>query len=197
MKLFLLLAFLPVVLAFDYYIYATTWAPTFCRVNPDKCVEKPIQNFIIHGLWPQNDSSYPQFCQPCEPFAKWQLQPLENELKEYWSDTGKIDWVFLEHEWDKHGCCSFMSQKDYFTSVIELRKKWDYKKVFQSVDMHPNTTVILSRIKSAAQNFCGNRCTVAFNCINNRLMSMYMSLAKNFSVDEKTISDDCSKEFLW
>ena len=90
-----------------------------------------------------------------------------------------------------------MSQKDYFTSVIELRKKWDYKKVFQSVDMHPNTTVILSRIKSAAQNFCGNRCTVAFNCINNRLMSMYMSLAKNFSVDEKTISDDCSKEFLW
>ena len=198
MKLYLLLAFLPVVIAFDFYIYSTTWAPTFCAINPTKCTGNPINNFIIHGLWPQDyNQSYPQFCQPCYPFDKNMLNEMEEDLKKYWSDTGVIDWQFLEHEWDKHGCCTDMEQKEYFEKVLELRKKWDFKRVFESIGIYPNSIVRLDIIKQAAEDFCGNRCTIVFNCLQNKLETMFMSLGKNLSIIRYNMMDSCGSEFLW
>ena len=127
------------------------------------------------------------------------LKPVperERDLERYWSDTGVIDWYFLEHEWEKHGCCSGMGQDEYFMNALNLRKNWDFKRVFESIGIFPNRTVVLSTMRSAARDFCGNRCYIAFDCINNKLMNMYMSLSKNMGEIIQKIGDSCDDEFL-
>ena len=142
--------------------------------------------------------SYPQFCKPCEDFNRTLIEDkFKLQLEQYWSDTGVIDWEFLEHEWEKHGCCSEMGMEEYFENILKFRKQWDYKKVFESIGMYPNTTIYLSRIKTAAMDFCGNRCYIAFECMHNRLISMYMSLSKGMEEVIRKIPDSCDEEFLW
>jgi len=199
MKYLIIFAFLPVVAAFDYFLFSQTWAPTFCKINPQKCSQSPIQNFIIHGLWPQfNNNTYPEFCEPCKKFDKDLLEKkMGQELKKYWSDTGIIDWDFLEHEWEKHGCCSGYQMEEYFSNVLDLRKEWEYKRVFESIGIYPNTTIVLEKMRTAAMDFCGNKCYIAFECLHNKLIAMYMSLSKNMSEIMKKIPDSCGEEFIW
>lgn len=202
MRLYLFLAFLafiPFMLAFDFFIFSQTWTPTFCKINPQKCLESPVENFVIHGLWPQYDNnSYPQYCKPCEKFNKTFLDnKFHLQLEKYWSDTGIIDWDFLEHEWEKHGCCSEMEIDEYFDKILKFRKNWDYKKVFESIGIYPNTTIYLERIKTAAIDFCGNRCNVAFECIHNHLMTMFISLSRNMEEIKKNMTDNCDEKFIW
>lgn len=199
MRWILFLAFIPLVFAFDFFIFSQTWAPTFCKINPHKCLKSPVENFVIHGLWPQfANNTYPQFCKPCTPFNQTLLEEtLKKDLEKYWSDTGVIDWDFLEHEWEKHGCCSEMGMEEYFSNILKFRKQWDYKKVFESIEIFPNTTVVLSTMRRAAMDFCGNRCYIAFECMHNKLMGMYMSLAKGMEEVIRKIPDSCGEEFLW
>ena len=54
--------------SFDYYLLTMSWAPQFCATNPkgkssSECDPKKHYGFVVHGLWPQNNSgSYPHDC---------------------------------------------------------------------------------------------------------------------------------------
>jgi ribonuclease T2 len=57
---------------FDYYVLVLSWSPSFCadsaERNPEgaarnpQCGPRPF-SFVVHGLWPQYEKGYPQFCQ--------------------------------------------------------------------------------------------------------------------------------------
>ncbi|MHA7970584.1 ribonuclease T2 family protein [Rhizobium sp. CAU 1783] len=98
---------------FDFYVLALSWSPTFCQSpdgadNPDQCGTSRRYGMIVHGLWPQYERGYPEECPTDEP--KRVAESLGRQMFDIMPSMGLIG-----HEWRKHGTCSGLSQRDYFS----------------------------------------------------------------------------------
>src|SRR5262245_55986891 len=58
---------------FDFYVLALSWSPSFCEVSAEKgrapreqCGGRPY-SFVVHGLWPQYERGFPEYCQNPAP----------------------------------------------------------------------------------------------------------------------------------
>lgn len=94
---------------FDYYLLSLSWAPDFCKTHPDdkdECGPSAKYGFVLHGLWPQYDTGYPQYC--IKPAPEASKEAIEIALKGNPSAT-----LFSEHEWPKHGTCATDNAVDY------------------------------------------------------------------------------------
>ena len=89
---------------FDYYTLTLSWSPNFCATgkNDPQCQGNRPFAFVIHGLWPQYDKEWPQFCQPHSVVPP---QIVDSMLLIMPSPA------LVQHEWDKHGTCSGLSQQ--------------------------------------------------------------------------------------
>ncbi|WP_275790223.1 ribonuclease T2 family protein [Pararhizobium gei] len=101
---------LPVGRGFDFYVLSLSWSPTWCLANDASGRSRQCRDdrgFIVHGLWPQNERGYPEFCRTREPDRV--PEALGESLFDIMPSMGLIG-----HEWRKHGSCSGLSQQDYF-----------------------------------------------------------------------------------
>jgi ribonuclease T2 len=100
---------------FDFYVLSLSWSPTFCagedgERNGQQCGLDKHFRFIVHGLWPQYESGYPDFCRTSEPDRV--LRSVGETMFDIMPSMGLVG-----HEWRKHGSCSGLSQKAYFDTV--------------------------------------------------------------------------------
>src|SRR5580704_5239303 len=61
---------------FDYYRLVLSWSPSFCAETAERnpyragrnpqCGPRPY-SFVVHGLWPQYERGFPEFCQVPAP----------------------------------------------------------------------------------------------------------------------------------
>jgi len=56
---------------FDYYVLSLSWSPTWCALEGDasgaeQCDPAKDRGWVLHGLWPQYDRGWPEFCQTAE-----------------------------------------------------------------------------------------------------------------------------------
>lgn len=72
----------------------------------EQCREGRNAGFIVHGLWPQNERSYPEFCRTRE--SDRVPASLGKQYLDIIPSMGLIG-----HQWRKHGSCSGLSQSDY------------------------------------------------------------------------------------
>jgi len=103
---------------FDYYVLALSWSPSFCEQSGDRrsarqqCSERPFA-FVVHGLWPQYEKGFPEFCQQPAPF-------VENRVI-----NGMLDLMparqLVIHEWKKHGVCAGLGAGSYFETIRKAR----------------------------------------------------------------------------
>jgi ribonuclease T2 len=103
---------------FDFYVLSLSWSPTWCRNNPDKARSRQCSGdygFIVHGLWPQNEAGFPEFCATSE--SDRVAESLGKTMLDIVPDMGLIG-----HEWRKHGTCSQLPQRDYFKL---MRSAWN------------------------------------------------------------------------
>ncbi|MFZ2077142.1 MAG: ribonuclease T, partial [Xanthobacteraceae bacterium] len=57
---------------FDFYVLSLSWSPSFCAGAAERgagpaagnvqCGPRPY-SFVVHGLWPQYDRGFPEYCQ--------------------------------------------------------------------------------------------------------------------------------------
>lgn len=83
---------------------------------------KEEDGWSIHGLWPQTDiNKYPQFCKKVD-FNIRKLNPIIDDLKEYWYSNRGLDESFWKHEYEKHGSCNFnkLNELEYFEKTLDL-----------------------------------------------------------------------------
>tara|TARA_B100000123_G_scaffold228187_1_gene177337 strand:- start:89 stop:544 length:456 start_codon:yes stop_codon:yes gene_type:complete len=79
-------------------------------------------SFSIHGLWPQTTpDNYPTYCKKVQ-FDINKLNPVINELNQYWYSTQEKNQDFWKHEWEKHGSCAWtlMTELEYFENALKL-----------------------------------------------------------------------------
>lgn len=103
---------LPAGKGFDFYVLSLSWSPTWCAGNDSggrsqQCRRGENHGFIVHGLWPQNERGYPEFCPSRQPERV--PESLGRTVIDIIPSMGLIG-----HQWRKHGSCSGLSQKDYF-----------------------------------------------------------------------------------
>ncbi|MCE9521695.1 MAG: ribonuclease T [Alphaproteobacteria bacterium] len=103
--------------AFDYYVLVLSWSPTHCSGDSGRGRDDDLQcrsgrpyGFVLHGLWPQNERGYPENCQTGEPRAV--SDAVMNDVLKI-SPSAQL----VQHEWEKHGTCSGLSQADYFATA--------------------------------------------------------------------------------
>jgi ribonuclease T2 len=92
---------------FDFYLLNLSWSPEFCstHANAPECAAH--SRFVLHGLWPQNNTG--PFLENCSDDPG----PLDpTQYSDIYPDPG-----LLHHEWHAHGTCSGLSPEAYFALV--------------------------------------------------------------------------------
>lgn len=100
---------------FDFYVLSLSRSPAFCASsegsgNRQQCGSNRRYGFVVHGLWPQNETGYPEFCTSSEPDRV--PDAIGRTMFDIMPSMGLIG-----HQWRKHGACSGLSQKDYFSAT--------------------------------------------------------------------------------
>jgi ribonuclease T2 len=109
---------------FDFYMLALSWSPSFCadsaerlpagsgpRVDP-QCGARP-RSFVVHGLWPQYENGFPEFCEVPAPRLNRTIVSSMIDL------MPSSNLIF--HEWDRHGTCAGVPANAYFDNVRKAR----------------------------------------------------------------------------
>lgn len=118
---------------FDFYVLSMSYQPEFCDSHQfDSFVgcEKPNDywksSLTIHGLWPQrSDGTWPSSCSN-EAFSMDVVNEVGlDRFMQNWPNTKaspddrRAYTGFWAHEWTKHGTCSGLTQKQYFTTAMD------------------------------------------------------------------------------
>ncbi len=103
---------------FSYYMLVLSYAPDFCNQpqgdkDPRECGDGRHVGFIVHGLWPQGETSRgPENCHstsaPTPDIIQATLSYIPTES-------------LIQHEWKAHGTCSGLSADDYFATLRKAR----------------------------------------------------------------------------
>ncbi|MBX9455594.1 MAG: ribonuclease [Rhizobium sp.] len=106
---------------FDFYVLSLSWSPSWCASNDRdgssaQCDGRRPYRFIAHGLWPQNERGWPEYCRSREPERV--PQSLARTLYDIIPSAG-----LAGHEWRKHGTCTGLSQRVYFDTLRAAYRK--------------------------------------------------------------------------
>ncbi|MEL6681835.1 MAG: ribonuclease T2 [Pseudomonadota bacterium] len=96
---------------FDYFVMSLSWSANWCALEGDarkspQCEADRDLGWILHGLWPQYERGYPEYCQSsARPPSRSDTGAMADIM-----GTSGLAW----HQWRKHGVCSGLSSDDYF-----------------------------------------------------------------------------------
>jgi len=98
---------------FDYYVLSLSWSPQYCSTPAGErdnlqCGGDRRFGFVAHGLWPQFERGWPQFCATG-------TEPTQAEVKSILDIMPSARLV--RHEWSKHGTCSGLNATQYLALV--------------------------------------------------------------------------------
>ena len=115
---------------FDYYVLSLSWSAAWCALEGDsrddpQCDAGRGLTFVLHGLWPQNESGWPSFCRTGE------RDPTRAETAAMADIMGGSGLAF--YQWKKHGRCSDLSAPDYYRTAREAFGRVKVPKVFRDV----------------------------------------------------------------
>src|SRR5271165_5277690 len=106
---------------FDFYVLSLSWSPSFCAAAAERgdgrgptpqCGPRPY-SFVVHGLWPQYDKGFPEYCEVPAP-------RLNHDIVSSMLDLMPAPHLIF-NEWDKHGTCSGLAPRAYFETVRKAR----------------------------------------------------------------------------
>ncbi|MFK7744467.1 MAG: ribonuclease T [Roseobacter sp.] len=129
---------------FDYYVMALSWSPNWCAIegdarNSDQCDARHDHGWILHGLWPQYDRGYPEFC---KTIAKAPSRRMTSKMADIMGTSG-LAW----HQWKKHGTCTGLSAADYYALSREAYLTVDRPNVLRRLT---NTVKIAPKVIEGA-----------------------------------------------
>jgi len=104
---------------FDFYVLSLSWSPSFCEAAGERgtppqqqCAARPYA-FVVHGLWPQYERGFPEFCQVPAP-------RLDRNIVGSMLDIMPAPRLVFQ-QWERHGTCSGLSPNAYFETVRKVR----------------------------------------------------------------------------
>ena len=163
---------------FDFYVLALSWSPSFCEAAAERgnsgrsqvqC-ERPY-SFVVHGLWPQYERGFPEYCQRPSP-------RLDRNIM-----TSMLDLMpapgLIFNEWDKHGTCSGLGARAYFESVRKARAAVKIPEEF--LQLSEQKTIAPSDLEEAfiKINPGLSSSAISVTCSSRRLSEVRVCLSKD------------------
>ena len=165
---------------FDFYVLALSWSPSYCEASKERapnrapvaqCGERPY-SFVVHGLWPQYERGFPEFCQVPAP-------RLDRNIVSSMLDLMPSPRLVF-NQWDKHGTCSGLNARAYFETLRKARAiakiPADYLDVKEPLMVTP-ADVEEAFIKA---NPGMTPQSIAVSCDSKRLSEVRICLSKDF-----------------
>src|SRR6202165_3877818 len=106
---------------FDFYVLSLSWSPSFCEEPAERgsggrsqvqCGGRPF-SFVVHGLWPQYEHGFPDYCQRPSPRLDRNIMSSMLDL------MPALGLIF--NEWDKHRTCSGLGARAFFKPIRKPR----------------------------------------------------------------------------
>jgi ribonuclease T2 len=161
---------------FDFYVLALSWSPSFCeataergRAAREQCGERPY-SFVVHGLWPQYESGFPEFCQVPAP-------RLDRGIVSSMLDLMPSPRLVF-HEWDRHGTCSGLAPRAYFDALRKARAVLKIPPEY--IDLKAPLSVTPDEVEAAfvKANPGLTQAAIAVTCDSKRLNEVRICLGK-------------------
>src|SRR3981081_2188700 len=164
---------------FDYYVLSLSWSPSFCQEASERgtegrsqaqCGSRPF-SFVVHGLWPQYERGFPEYCQRPSP-------RLDRNIM-----TSMLDLMpapgLIFNEWDKHGTCSGLGGRAYFETIRKARSALKIAEAYlllSGVKTRAPTEIEEAFIK-ANTGLTGS--AIAVTCNSTRLSEVRICMSKD------------------
>src|ERR1700750_1242402 len=154
---------------FDFYVLSLSWSPSFCqeaeergngRRSQSQCSGRPY-SFVVHGLWPQYERGFPEYCQRPSPRLARNIM------------TSMLDLMpapgLIYNEWDKHGTCSGLGERTYFETIRKARASIKIPEEF--LQLSASKTIAPADVEDAFVKINPGLSTAAISvtCNRNRL----------------------------
>jgi ribonuclease T2 len=183
---------------FDYYVLSLSWSPSFCataaergrgRTGNAQCGARPY-SFVVHGLWPQYDKGFPEYCQLPAP-------RLDRSIVASMLDLMPAPHLIF-NEWDRHGTCSGQTPRAYFETVRKARAAVkippDYADLKQPLSVTPRN------VEDAFINANAglSRGAIAIGCARKRLTEVRLCLSKDLQFRDcpEIVKRSCRRDQL-
>jgi ribonuclease T2 len=104
--------------SFSYYLLVLSYSPDFCNEpggtkDPQECGTGLDIGFIVHGLWPQGETSAgPENCAGAATVPQSIIQATLSYIPVP---------SLIQHEWNTHGTCTGLSMADFFATLRKAR----------------------------------------------------------------------------
>jgi ribonuclease T2 len=169
---------------FDFYVLSLSWSPSFCEEAEERgregrsraqCGGRPF-SFVVHGLWPQYEHGFPEYCQRPSP-------RLGREIM-----TSMLDLMpapgLIYNEWDKHGTCSGLGERAYFETIRKARAAIKIPSEF--LQLSEPKTIAPGDIENAfvKANPGLTPTAIAVTCNRSRLSEVRICLSKDLQFRE-------------
>jgi len=165
---------------FDFYVLSLSWSPSFCAAAQERgnsgrnqqmqCGGRPYA-FVVHGLWPQYDRGFPNYCERPAPRLPRNIM------------TSMLDLMpapgLIFNEWDKHGTCSGLGPRAYFEATRKARA--GVKIPDEYIDLQTTKTVTPEAVEDAfiKVNPGLSNSAIAITCDHNRLTEVRICMSKD------------------
>jgi ribonuclease T2 len=162
---------------FDFYVLSLSWSPSYCAANSERSFRRPDPqcgprpySFVVHGMWPQYDRGFPEFCQVPAPRLSRNIVGSMLDLM----PSPRL----VYHEWDRHGTCSGLSQSAYFDTIRKARAV--VKIPQQYLELRSPLTVTPDEVEDAfvAANPGLTREGISVTCGGRRLDEVHICLSR-------------------
>jgi ribonuclease T2 len=184
---------------FDFYVLSLSWSPSYCEAtaerSPDRaardqqCGPRPF-SFVVHGLWPQYERGYPEYCVNPAP-------RLDRNIVGAMIDLMPSPRLIF-HEWDAHGVCSGMSARAYFETIRKARALVKIPEDY--LDLKEPKTVSPAEVEAAfvKANPGLSEGGIAVGCDSRRLNEVRICLSKDLKFRDCAEADrrSCRRDRL-
>lgn len=162
---------------FDFYVLSLSWSPSWCATHPEgektaQCDPSKAFGFLVHGLWPQNESGYPEFC------ATRESDRIPANLgRDYLDIIPSMG--LIGHEWRKHGTCSGLRQADYLKTIRNAYQKIMIPPALAHLDKGRSADPASIEKAFLAANPGMSPKGIAVSCASHRLQEIRICLTKD------------------
>lgn len=165
---------------FDFYVLTLSWSPSFCEASAERsrntiaqreqCGDRPF-SFVVHGLWPQYERGFPEFCQNPSPRLNRNIVSSMLDLM----PSPRL----IFHEWDRHGTCSGLSGSAFFKDVRRARAAVKIPDAY--LDVQAPLTVSPTEVEEAfvKANPGMTRAGISVACDSRRLNEVRICLSRD------------------
>jgi ribonuclease T2 len=169
---------------FDFYVLSLSWSPSFCEAAGERAPQQQCgvrgedgprpSSFVVHGLWPQYDNGFPEYCQQPAP-------RLDRNIVSSMLDLMPAPRLIFR-QWDRHGTCSGLSARAYFDTVRKARAA--VKIPADYLDLKTPIAVTPAQVEEAfiAANPGMTREGVVVSCDGTRLREIRICLSRDLNL---------------